>query len=288
MPPPDALAFYLPFHYFFPEWWGIYLIAEGVAELARILLSHSQMQLTSAEAWHEAKFFLWGHEQYHHCVESFATRLEVTHRRPLYRCGFEAYYQRTAGKEEWIEESLANAYGFGRSARAFHPTRRTIVRSALWKYIEGTSDGYRQGLKYLDRRFDDGEQFLAEESHRSALPQIPAKAKALWSTFPHGFNPFRRINSRVCYLVHKDSSLAASMQLRVRYLSYRDLARRLEKIAGCTAVRQGKGSHEIWRTPTGRSFPVPRHPGDVARGTLAKIIKQAGLSMSVEHFVGAR
>ncbi len=29
-PPPDALAFYLPFHYFHPHWWGIYLTVEGV------------------------------------------------------------------------------------------------------------------------------------------------------------------------------------------------------------------------------------------------------------------
>ena len=28
--------------------------------------------------------------------------------------------------------------------------------------------------------------------------------------------------------------------------------------AGCVFVRQGKGSHEIWRSPiTGRSFAVP-------------------------------
>src|SRR5436309_8047999 len=24
-PPPDAIAFYLPFHYFHPTWWGIYI-----------------------------------------------------------------------------------------------------------------------------------------------------------------------------------------------------------------------------------------------------------------------
>jgi hypothetical protein len=25
MPPPDCLAFYLPYHYYHPDWWGVYL-----------------------------------------------------------------------------------------------------------------------------------------------------------------------------------------------------------------------------------------------------------------------
>ena len=33
-PPPDALAFYMPFHFFFPKLWGVYLTIEGTIELA--------------------------------------------------------------------------------------------------------------------------------------------------------------------------------------------------------------------------------------------------------------
>jgi len=34
--------------------------------------------------------------------------------------------------------------------------------------------------------------------------------------------------------------------------------RRLLRRAGCTFVRAGKGSHEIWQSPiTGRRFPIP-------------------------------
>jgi predicted RNA binding protein YcfA (HicA-like mRNA interferase family) len=46
--------------------------------------------------------------------------------------------------------------------------------------------------------------------------------------------------------------------------------------AGCTLVRQGKGSHEIWHSPiTGRNFPVP--VGIVSRHTANAILRQAGL-----------
>ncbi|MDE3177799.1 MAG: type II toxin-antitoxin system HicA family toxin [Pseudomonadota bacterium] len=46
--------------------------------------------------------------------------------------------------------------------------------------------------------------------------------------------------------------------------------------AGCTMVRQGRGSHEIWRSPlTGRSFAVP--VGIPSRHTANAILRQAGL-----------
>jgi hypothetical protein len=48
------------------------------------------------------------------------------------------------------------------------------------------------------------------------------------------------------------------------------------RAAGCTMVRQGKGSQEIWRSPiTGRNFAVP--VGIPSRHTANAILRQAGL-----------
>ena len=48
------------------------------------------------------------------------------------------------------------------------------------------------------------------------------------------------------------------------------------KEAGCTLVRQGKGSHEIWASPrTGQNFAVPI--GIPSRHTANAILRQAGL-----------
>lgn len=45
---------------------------------------------------------------------------------------------------------------------------------------------------------------------------------------------------------------------------------------GCSFVRQGKGSHEIWESPiTGARFPVVTTV--VSRNTANGILKQAGL-----------
>ncbi|KAB2876732.1 MAG: type II toxin-antitoxin system HicA family toxin [Pseudorhodoplanes sp.] len=46
--------------------------------------------------------------------------------------------------------------------------------------------------------------------------------------------------------------------------------------AGCTLVRQGKGSHEIWFSPISiRRFTVPR--STVKRHTANQVLKDAGL-----------
>jgi predicted RNA binding protein YcfA (HicA-like mRNA interferase family) len=59
--------------------------------------------------------------------------------------------------------------------------------------------------------------------------------------------------------------------------------RKLRK-AGFIFDRQAKGSHEIWYNPqTQRRVVIPNHPGDIPKGTLRKIIQQAGLT--VDEFI---
>lgn len=286
-PPPDAFAFYLPFHYFYPKWWGIYLLADGVRQLGEILYQCAGGKLAEADCRTSARIFLFGHEQFHHSVESFATRLEITHRLPIYKEGFEKYYQRTRSTPEWLEEALANASAYRRVTKAYskEPAKRRIVEAALQRYIENSPPGYNQGMKYVKKlRFDDGEDKLAETGHRESCLNTPQAAPSLWKAFGHGFHPFRKRGSRVVYLVHRDSPIAHRSGLGGRYLRYREVVRRLRE-QGCLFVREGKGSHEIWRGPNQRTFPVPRHPADFKIGTLAGILRQAGLQMRVEEFL---
>jgi predicted RNA binding protein YcfA (HicA-like mRNA interferase family) len=52
--------------------------------------------------------------------------------------------------------------------------------------------------------------------------------------------------------------------------------RALLRAAGCSFVRQGRGSHEIWYSPiTKRNFAVP--VGTPSRHTANAILRQAGL-----------
>ncbi len=67
---------------------------------------------------------------------------------------------------------------------------------------------------------------------------------------------------------------------RLPALTYREVVARLRQ-AGFVFDRQAKGSHEIWYNPTThRRTTVPNHPGTIYRGTLAAIIREAGLSVA--------
>ncbi len=84
------------------------------------------------------------------------------------------------------------------------------------------------------------------------------------------------------YLVHKDSLFGRLLRLdpNMPYYRYREVVRQLERLAGCELLRSS-GSHHMFRTKAGRTVPIPRQPGDIGMGLLHKIIKEAGLNMSV-------
>lgn len=288
-PPPDALAFYLPFHYFHPVWWGIYLTVEGVYSLARFIHLETRGLVSVGEAFQVAKIYLYGHEVFHHIVESFATRLEVTHRIPLYKNGFEALYRKTAGSDDCMEESLACAHGFymvlDRSTLAqTDPDKHEAAYSALLTYIDGCPEGYRIGSEIIIADTYYGERSIfAEDNHVSCFGS-PKRDPSLWGNFPYAFSGFGNVRSRNNYIVRKNSPLLHRIKLRVRYFSYRDVTKGLEK-RGCKFKRQGRGSHEIWVTEDGKRVVVPRHPRDITEGTIKSIIKQAGLGMSTSEFL---
>jgi predicted RNA binding protein YcfA (HicA-like mRNA interferase family) len=57
---------------------------------------------------------------------------------------------------------------------------------------------------------------------------------------------------------------------------FRPALEQLLREAGCHLVRQGKGSHSIWRSPHSKTnFPVPAKIK--SRHTANAILKQAGL-----------
>jgi predicted RNA binding protein YcfA (HicA-like mRNA interferase family) len=286
-PPPDALAFYLPFHYFFPTWWGVYLIAEGVADMAQRLVAISDGELGLGEAVQVTRLFLYHHEAYHHMVECFATRLELTHRRPLYKVGFERLYRRLLGTGDCLEEALATAQAFIRTLEVFRalPAKKAVVAQALRVWVDGMPPDYRAALNMLrTSQFDEKQDEFAERNQGEAVGGQSIQPSA-WANFPQAFRGIGNIKSRVNYIVPKESPIVA--RARLRLLRPSELKSKLRSLAGCEFLRDG-GNHEIWRNQHGRSFPIPRHPRDLATGTVAKILREAGLRMSVTEFLAAR
>lgn len=123
VPPPDVFGFYLPFHFYYHNnLWGVYLVAEGVATLASILQDLSGnggKELSKENTMIAARLFVYYHEAFHHNVEAFAPRLEVTHRQPLCKRGFLALYKEQLAKKASTEEGLATGYALHKVPKAF-------------------------------------------------------------------------------------------------------------------------------------------------------------------------
>lgn len=279
-PPPECLAFYLPFHYYHPKWWGVYLTYEGVLWLSNEILRLSKHSVPRLQALQAARLFLYHHEAFHHKVECFATRLELTHRRPFYKTGFERYYQNTFGTVDCLEEGLGNASALKDS---YNKHKSKAIDAALAEYVDHNPPGYNQGNVFRPI-FMSVRCRLAEDSHHTSLPHMPQKNPEVWRTTPHLFDGIFNIKGRVNYIIPMESSIAQRLPFRP-CLPPKKLIAKLQKLVdGFQFVREG-GNHEVWKTSTGRKVEIPRHPRDLGRGLLRKILKQVGLDMGLEKFL---
>ena len=148
MPPPDYLAFYLPFHYYHPDWWGVYLLYEGIFWLAGQILARSNNRVAVRRAFDAARLFLYYHEALHHKTECFAIQLELTHRKAFFKTGFDRYYQRTLGSDDCLEEGLGNTSA---QRDSWDKLSDQKVDSALAQYIDQSPPGYSQDNAYRSR-----------------------------------------------------------------------------------------------------------------------------------------
>jgi predicted RNA binding protein YcfA (HicA-like mRNA interferase family) len=290
LPPPDCLAFYLPFHYHYHDgWWGIYILAEGLRWFKHMLQLKSQGQINEDEALYVARVFLYSHEYFHHATESFATRLEITHRIPIYKEGFERFYGKTFGTGECLEEAFATAYAYRKVKEKClkgHPSQ-DIILGILKDYIDNLPPDYRGGINYIGGNFNSGRNYFSESTHSESLPSIPGKSPDLWNNSTHSFNGFANIKNRVNYLIPAGSALVERMPLG-RPLTYKELTKKLQRLGlVLEEKRRNRGGHRIWKTPKGKTIPIPCHPGDIGRGLVSKLIKQCGVNMSYTEFISA-
>jgi predicted RNA binding protein YcfA (HicA-like mRNA interferase family) len=290
-PPADAYAFYLPFHYYYPVFWGIYLVAEGVLELAMKLHEDCKRYIDMSDSIRATRLYLFKHEYFHQKAETFSAKLEVSHRVRIYIDGQMSYYRRSFGTERCLEEALAEAYAYREcenilKAKWHWPKRkRYAFLKVLEQFIKSSPPGYRDGIKYFKKEaYESGLYKFAETCvfEERGLPTMDAE---VWQMFRRAFDAVGNIKSRVNYTIHKDSPLSRRLDLKMERVSYQELQKKLHDICSCKFKRTGKGSHMIWEAPNGTPFSVPRHPRELKTGTLGGIIKKACGGMSLHEFL---
>ncbi len=112
-PVPEAIAFYLPAHYF-PISHGIYFIFENWVQFCVALYGYAAKYgpPPNARQLIEASIrYLYPHEYYHHKVEMFGFRWEAFVRARFYAKSVNSLYKAAPTLPEDLEESLATAFG---------------------------------------------------------------------------------------------------------------------------------------------------------------------------------
>jgi len=215
-PPPDRLAFYLPFH-LYPTWWGIYLTLDGVLHLTRLLHRLAGDALSRPEALVTSRLFLYHHAAYHHRIELFAAHLEAAHNTPVYVVGFLAAYRAEHDSDQSLEEALATAHAVAQVCAALDPTPawREAGEAALTQYIAAAPPAYRQARELLAANaFRDAEHRLAARYHAAGLPELPLLARAAWSELAGALTTAGAPDVVARYLLQRQSELCRSRERR--------------------------------------------------------------------------
>jgi len=293
--PTDCLGFYLPFHYS-PDRYGIYILEEGVEYLQQLLSQFSNGLLNPDTCKKVALYFIYFHESFHHKVEMLATRWELVARKPAYIDAIKAFYNKGKGTDYWPEETLANLHSFDqcirRMARVVSQIELSLIKRALYDFISKQPPGYRNAINFINldekskpvKHLDGEKHDFYETLYREYLPSKQRYPTDIWN-FGYFDYPFNKINGRFNFLLPKNSPLSKRISLNGRFLSTKDVVKKLKKSVGLEEVRKGKGSHVIWRAANGKSTTIPLKKNDMPVGTLKGILKDLGLDMNIRDFI---
>ena len=105
---------------------------EPTLRLAEFVGLQAGGELTAMESLVATRIFLYAYEAFHHIVESFGTRLEISHRKPLSKERFARLYQRVYGSDECLEEAIATAHGVRRVKERAFPGNKVKTEVVVW------------------------------------------------------------------------------------------------------------------------------------------------------------
>jgi len=285
-PPPSVLAFYLPWHNFSQSLWGIYLIEQGIRALGADIRSITRRHLTFGEARRMAKLFLFHHEACHNIAETFAARLEVTHRKFCYRGGFRSVWAGGFGNE-MHEEGMANAYAYQKvKSRAFEDVlpkgrlrdyKRRLAAVAIKEIIRTSPPPYDSAMPIIDGSivWDDVEREFQEANHTACLFGVARLPPEIWVASGHAMHPSLARNRKYSYLVDRNHPAVRSAAT-VPHFSRLEVVRRLKVPLNVTEAPGGR--HPSIVLPGGRRVPVPGHR-ELSRDTTRRSLKEVDFSL---------
>lgn len=226
--PPDAFAFYRPFH--FPPFkeWGIYLITGRILKYCHYLYTSFGLRTFSKETLAVAVLFeVFHHEFFHHMTESTATAIEILcaglgQTRPIYQDYWAFKHEIVLGEHPHkpLEEALANAYAYNsfsfisRVSASYIDASVKLYQKALEKYWKSEPPGYREAVHYIKGSQVNGVAHLLSMLLASSIARenVPLMTLAQ-SVFPSGHTALMAKPDIPTYLVGDRNELQAFYEL---------------------------------------------------------------------------
>jgi len=316
VPVVDVFGFYLPWHRFDENSWGIYIFAEGIVALGKILHRMGKGLLPLNECNFLARAFIYHHEAYHNKVESFSSRLEVINRQPVFNKAVSKLYLGNGFSTKnslimrpgciYHEESLANAYAFKKCQAIFskypkfqRKNLQTLARIVLYHFICKSPAKYKDAKDIIfrpphyffdtksdaNRRFEEVESIFNEEIlNKTMFPSI--SNPRLWITQTKLMDPTLRRNSSYSYVINKKSKLASRLRLAVHYLSRKKLIKILKRETGGSINEKTGGKHPGKFILGSQKVPIPGNRNrEIKIGTAESILKELGISKNIKELL---
>ena len=250
LPPPtdiDALAWYLPIHYYGPEW-GIYLREDSIEMLAGHIWDRLRHRTGSPQelrqVWQAAAFTLYLHEAFHHKMESFAIRLEMARLQRTYIPYLEHVYLNARGTNHQLEEIIATHEMYRRLNETTYKNKLTgqvhwATLRFLEQFIPTLPPSYRLGLTGNPSRYLN--DLCSQISEASLTPRQPADD---WNLTPNMTRSIFNRTAVVYILIPKKRQPTGSGDVALLGLDRKSVDRFLTHRAGYAInTRAGKGSH---------------------------------------------
>ena len=263
----DAFGWYQSFHIWDEDTWGIYLLAEKLDDIACTL--HEDLRHVGERspglAMLLAVAMVYQHELFHARVEASVSWQELNAVQPKLLRYNQNVYAALRGKDEWLEEALAN-WSSRSAILAQLPAWKTLglVRdeSSVQRVIDANLDlsppGYRNWR--VGGKRETWRQFASElmtGKPAQLLKSLPLPNESLLAD-PLPFDlrvddvPIRIVGHGVIadWLLANPGTFSTPTR--------KEIERALKFFGYQCDKGRGKGSHELWSGEDKRAFPIPR------------------------------
>lgn len=258
----EAIAWYQPFHCYDDSAWGIHFHASRLDAFASCLAQDPKLKKEPRRhelAVHLALRLTAAHEFFHARVDFAAGWLELGSKRPRYLQYWDKVYRPASSTSDWLEEALANWNAHCWLLSNLEHLRGkgliqdpSLVGGVVKDWLDFSPPGYKDWRQGQTHQAWD--RLASELASGTPFPSGGSVLGLPLGGVIQENGPFDLgLEDVPVYFVGKGLIADACFGAPCR----REVHRVLRHFTYHLEADRGKGSHELWKGPDGRAFPLP-------------------------------